>query len=88
MTITLVTLAVISPFALALALGWTAHRTGVLRWRLDQFRISAPMLGRMFSDDWTVDRDLDRARRDLDAIRTRFEEHPSWPSSGAIGERR
>ncbi|MBO0680782.1 hypothetical protein JRC04_25230 [Mycolicibacterium sp. S2-37] len=88
MTVALITLALISPFALAAVLGWTAHRSGVLRWNLDQFRVSAPMLGRLFSDDWAVDRDLDRVRHDLGAVRTRFEEHPSWPSSGALGERR
>lgn len=88
MTVALLTLVLISPFALAVALGWAAHRTGVLRWHLDQFRISAPMTGRMFSDDWSVDRDMYRTAHDLDAVRTRFEEHPVWPSSGAVGERR
>ncbi|MDH6196359.1 hypothetical protein M2272_003002 [Mycobacterium frederiksbergense] len=29
-----------------------------------------------------------RAGHDLDAIRSRFEQHPAWPSAGASGERR
>jgi len=84
MTVALITLVLISPFALAAALGWAAHRSGVARWHLDQFRVSAPMMGRLFDDD----RDLYRVEHDLDAVRTRFEEHPAWPSSGAVGERR
>jgi hypothetical protein len=84
MTIALITAVLISPFALAAALTWAAHRSGVLRFHLDQFRVSAPMMGRLFDDD----RDLYRVEHDLDAVRTRFEEHPAWPSSGALGERR
>lgn len=84
MTVALITLVLISPFALAAALTWAAHRSGVLRLHLDQFRVSAPMLGRLFEDD----RDLYRAAHDLDAVRTRFEQHPAWPGSGAVGERR
>lgn len=84
MTVALITLVLISPFALAAALTWAAHRSGVLRLHLDQFRVSAPMMGRLFEDD----RDLHRAAHDLDAVRTRFEQHPAWPNSGAVGERR
>lgn len=84
MTVALVTLVLISPFALAAGLTWAAHRTGVLRIHLDQFRVSAPMWGRLFEED----RDLYRVEHDLDAVRTRFEQHPVWPSSGAVGERR
>lgn len=84
MTVALIALVLISPVLLGAALALTAHRSGVLRWNLDQFRVSAPMLGRLFEDD----RDLHRAAHDLDAVRTRFEEHPRWPSSGAVGERR
>jgi len=86
MTVALITLVLISPFAMAAVLAWLAHRSGVLRLHLDQFRVSAPMMGRLFDDD--ADRDLNRMHHDLDAIRTRFEEHPAWPSSGAVGERR
>jgi hypothetical protein len=37
-----------------------------------------------------TDRDADERRinHDLDAIRTRFEQHAVWPSSGVLGERR
>lgn len=84
MTVALITLVLISPFALAGALTWAAHRSGVLRIHLDQFRVSAPMRGRLFEED----RDLYRVEHDLDAVRTRFEAHPVWPSSGAVGERR
>lgn len=84
MTVALITLVLISPFALAAALTWAAHRSGVLRLHLDQFRVSAPMRGRLFEED----RDVLRVSHDLDAVRTRFEEHPVWPSSGVVGERR
>lgn len=34
------------------------------------------------------DRDAERVWHDADAIRTRFERQPFWPSSTATGERR
>ncbi len=77
----LIIIAVLGPLA---ALTTVAHRSGKLRWRADQFRMSAPMVGPLFPDD----ADLRRVEHDVDAIRTRFEQHPSWPSSGALGERR
>lgn len=55
-----------------------------LRLHADQFRLSAPMVGPLFADD----ADARRINHDLDAMRTRFEQHPVWPSSGALGERR
>ncbi|OYN79637.1 hypothetical protein [Mycolicibacterium sphagni] len=54
-----------------------------LRLHADQFRVSAPMVGPLFDDA-----DQRRISHDLDAVRTRFEQHPAWPSSGALGERR
>ena len=86
MTITamsLIFLILIAPFALAALLSWAAHRSGALRLHLDQFRLAAPMGGRLFED-----RDSYRIQHDLDAIRTRFEQQPTWPCSGATGERR
>jgi hypothetical protein len=50
----------------------------------DQFRVWAPMVGPLFADD----ADVRRINHDLDAVRTRFEQHPTWPSSGVLGERR
>ncbi|MGE2834166.1 hypothetical protein [Mycobacterium sp. SMC-4] len=35
-----------------------------------------------------ADPDFRRVQHDTDAIRTRFERQPSWPASGATGERR
>jgi hypothetical protein len=32
--------------------------------------------------------DARRTQHELDAIRTRFERQPAWPTSGALGERR
>lgn len=78
----------VSPFALALGLSWAARRTGILRLSLDQFRSAAPFVGRLVSSDNSLDRDGLRAVHDLDAIRTRFEDQPSWPVSSASGERR
>ena len=40
--------------------------------------------GSLFDDD----SDGRRLEHELDAIRTRFEHRPSWPASGALGERR
>ena len=79
----LIFLILLAPFALAALLSWAANRSGSLRLHLDQFRLAAPMAGRLFED-----RDSYRVQHDLDAIRTRFERQPTWPSSTATGERR
>jgi hypothetical protein len=84
MTTALSLLVLIAPFAVAAALSWAAHRSDSIRIRFDQFRGSAPMMGRLFEDD----RDGFRVAHDVDAVRTRFEHQPSWPSSGVRGERR
>lgn len=82
---TLLTLLIlVSPLAVAAVLAWAAGRAGHLRLHRDQFRMAAPMAGRVVEDD----RDVLRLAHDLDAIRTRFERQPVWPSSGAVGERR
>lgn len=83
MTTALAILILLAPFALAAFLSWTANRSGSLRLHIGQFRWAAPMTGRLFDD-----RDSYRVHHDLDAIRTRFEEHPTWPVSNASGERR
>jgi hypothetical protein len=67
-----------------MAMAWTAQRSHTLRIGLDQFRVSAPMRGRLSGDDV----DAPRMEHELDAIRTRFEAQPAWPTSGALGERR
>jgi hypothetical protein len=84
MTLLVPTLVLMAPFALAATLTWAAHRSHSLRRRTDQFPASAPMTGRLFDDD----RDMFRVEHDADAIRTRFEQNPVWPASGAMGERR
>jgi hypothetical protein len=84
MTSALTFLILISPFAVAAALMWAAHSTGSLRLRLDQFRMAGPMSGRYFEDD----RDTFRVEHDIDAVRTRFEQQPFWPTSGAMSEGR
>ena len=84
MTTALTFLILIAPLAVAAALSWAAHRSDSLRIRFDQFRWSAPMMGRLFEDD----RDEFRIAHDVDAIRTRFERNPVWPTSGTLGERR
>jgi hypothetical protein len=76
-------LILIAPFAVAVALSWAAQRSGSFRMRLDQFRLAAPMGGRFFDD-----RDAFRVEHDVDAVRTRFEQQPAWPSSGVLSERR
>lgn len=84
MTTALMLLILGSPFALAAALTWAAHHFGSFRLGLDQFPIAAPMSDRLSADD----RDVRRIEHDVDAIRTRFEQQPAWPASGALGERR
>lgn len=80
----LLSLVILAPFGLIAAMAAGARRNGSLRLRTNQFRISAPMVGQLFSDD----ADGRRVEHELDAIRARFEAHPVWPSSGATGERR
>ena len=75
MTTALMFLILISPFAVAAALSWAAHR-------------SAPVAGRFYGPDLAGDRDGFRIAHDVDAIRTRFEKQPFWPVSGVLGERR
>ncbi|WP_099040508.1 hypothetical protein [Mycobacterium neglectum] len=84
MTIALSLLILVAPFAVAAGLGWVAHRTGIFRFRIDQFRVAGPMSGRYFEDD----RDAFRIDHDVDAIRTRFEKQPLWPGSGSLREGR
>jgi hypothetical protein len=84
MTTALTFLILISPIVVAAALSWAAHRTGSLRLRLDQFRMAGPMSGRLFDDD----RDTFRIDHDAEAVRTRFEQHPFWPTSGSLSEGR
>lgn len=87
MTIALALSIIVFPFAVAAALGWAAHRGDAFRIRLDQFWLSSPMAGRLSGTD-AANYEAYRAERDLDAIRTRFEHHPTWPTSGVLGERR
>ncbi|MGV9800073.1 hypothetical protein ACWDTP_18700 [Mycobacterium sp. NPDC003449] len=87
MTVALALLIMVSPFAVAAALSWAAHRSNALRIHLDQFRVSAPMMGRLFDID-PPSYEVYRAEHDIDAIRTRFESDPVWPSPGVLGERR
>lgn len=84
MSPTYVFLILIAPFVLAGGLSWAAHRSHELRIHRDQFRIAAPMSGRLSDDD----RDLHHIGDDPDGVRARFERNPSWPVSGALGERR
>ena len=73
MSYVLLVILLLAPFAVTAALAGWAHRDGHLRWHLDQFRFSAPMVGRLFDDE---------------PVRSEFERHPSWPVSGVLGERR
>lgn len=80
----LLAVALLAPFTLAATFASRARRDGYLRWNADQFRFAAPLAGPLFDDD----ADRRRVDHDVDAIRTRFERQPSWPSAGAQGERR
>ncbi|MEH3138144.1 MAG: hypothetical protein PGN30_24435 [Mycolicibacterium neoaurum] len=74
----------LAPFALTFALGRAARRSGILRLHLDQFRIAGPLTGSFHAED----RDSLRTQHDIDAIRSRWEHAPAWPTSSASGERR
>jgi hypothetical protein len=82
MNFLLLAIVLLAPFGMVAALASHAHRGGHLRWHLDQFRFSTPMVGRL------VEEDFRRIDHDRDAIRTRFEQTPAWPESGARSERR
>lgn len=82
----LVALVLLAPFAATAAITSVSHRDGTLRLHSRQFRPAAPLVGRLYADDH--DADARRVEHDLDAIRTRFEQHPAWPSPGVLGERR
>lgn len=92
MTVALAILILLAPFTLAVALGWVANRSHALRFHLDQFRVPSSAWDRLYDIDPDVSRtsqsDAARIQHDLDAIRTRFEQSPAWPSSGVLGERR
>lgn len=74
----------LAPFGLIAALTRSTHRQGYRRFHRDQFRFAAPLSGPIFADD----ADLRRIDHDVDAIRTRFEQFPTWPDAGVRGERR
>lgn len=86
MTVIIALLAVLVPFALVGAAVTVSHRDGTLRLHGGQFRVAAPLVGRLYHDGH--DADARRVEHELDAIRTRFEQHPVWPSPGVLGERR
>jgi hypothetical protein len=77
-------LILLTPFAVAVAVAWAAQRSRTLRFGRDQFQVFAPMRGRLSR----AGLDAPRLTHEVDAIRTRFEAQPSWPMSGALGERR
>lgn len=73
MNVILAFLILSAPFALAALLSWASQRNQTLRNHLvDQFG----------DPDWY------RVQHDADAARTRFENVPAWPASGATGEHR
>ncbi len=81
---------VLAPFGVVAVVATVSHRDGTLRLHSRQFRVAAPFVGRLYDDgnDHVHDADARRVGHELDAIRTRFEEHPVWPSPGVFGERR
>lgn len=83
MTTALTFLILITPFVAAAALSWAAHRGGTLR-----TGVSEQLMSRLFDFGGSTDCEAHRIEHYPDAIRTRFEQHPVWPASGACGERR
>ncbi len=66
----------------------TALTRLLARLRLPELWLATLTAGRAYGSDPADDRDALRVQHDLDAVRTRFEQHPAWPASGALGERR
>ena len=83
-TFLLLTVVLLAPFGVVAAIAAVSHRDGTLRLHGAQFMVAAPLIGRLYHDD----ADARRVEHDVDAIRTRFENHPVWPSPGVLGERR
>jgi hypothetical protein len=81
----LITVVLLASFGLVAALAPRSHANSYLRRHLGHFRLATPAVGYLFDDR---DSDGRRIDHDTDAIRTRFEEHPAWPSSGSRDERR
>lgn len=69
----LATLVMAAPFAVAALFSWASHRSHPARNYLAAVN---------------DDRDWYRIEHDADAVRTRFENTPTWPASGVTGERR
>ena len=84
-TFLLLSVVLVAPFGVVAAIAAVSHRDGTLRLNLRQFTPRAPMVGYLYDER---DADARRVGHDCDAIRARFEQHPVWPSSGALGERR
>ncbi|HTY28062.1 MAG TPA: hypothetical protein VMD51_07950 [Mycobacterium sp.] len=85
-TFLFVTLVLLALFGATAAITSVSDRDGTLRLHPRQFRVGAPLVGRLYHDQ--DDADARRVEHDLDAVRTRFENHPVWPSPGVLGERR
>ena len=85
-TFLLLTVVLLAPFGVVAAIAAVSHRDGTLRLHGGQFMLAAPPAGRLYQDGY--DADARRVEHDLDAVRTRFESHPVWPSPGVFGERR
>ena len=85
-TFLLLTVVLLAPFGVVAAIASVSHRDGTLRLHAGQFRVGAPLVGRLYRD--VDDADARRVSHDLDAVRTRFENHPVWPSPGVLGEPR
>lgn len=62
-----------------------AHTFRPLRRYLDEIRFTTPMVARLLEER---DADGRRLDRELDAIRTRFEQAPTWPTSGRRADNR
>jgi hypothetical protein len=85
-TFLLLTAVLLAPFGVVAAIAAVSHRDGTLRLHAGQFMLAAPLVGRLYDEGY--DADARRVEHDLDAVRTRFENHPVWPSPGVLGERR
>jgi hypothetical protein len=85
-TFLLLTLVLLAPFGVVAAIAAVSPRDGTLRLHGAQLVVAVPPVGQLYHG--VDDADARRVEHDLDAVRTRFENHPVWPSPGVLGERR
>ncbi|WP_264070967.1 hypothetical protein [Mycolicibacterium komossense] len=85
LSLLLLIVVLLAPFALVAVLAARSRGSHFLRGHLDQMRYTNRDVARLVEEG---DADGRRLDHELDAIRTRFEQQPSWPTSGVRSDSR